>query len=284
MNKNLEKNNYFYRNLLPELFVKIEAGKPVNYKLILLGLAEYGFSPSKVEEIFSKRSIGKKRYRISVNPECYKEYDEIKQLIGMAVNSPKVLAATKGQSHKESASGAFCLIHTKEYEETPCTIMIENGVPRAAPKLKRNLLMIENFEVFLKYKQVLTFIEKECDLKISLDDWDVIYTQGSAILNKQFIPLLMSYTKVRCLFDLDFGGLITYCSLRERLNTDLKFLYPKNIIDWLFKFGFKLPEQESTQLKGLVTKSIQPKNIKQLIDIIIKADKKLEQEVYLFRN
>ena len=51
----------FYKQHLPALFEKIELGKPVHFKRLLLGLAECGVAPNEVEVIFDKKFLGKKR-------------------------------------------------------------------------------------------------------------------------------------------------------------------------------------------------------------------------------
>lgn len=274
-------NKSFYKQHLAALFEKIELGKPVHFKRLLLGLAECGIAPNEAETIFEKKFIGKKRYRVSVRPEAFLKYQQIKVFAQPKTTSERVQAAAKGKSHSKSTSGAFCLIHTEEYPSTPFTILIDNGVPRLLPKLKKNLLLIENFELFLSLESTLEFLNGKCRESVDLTEWDIIYSQGSGILNKQFIPLLMNYEKVLCLFDLDFGGLITFTTLRERLNSNIKFIYPTDYEYWIDNYGFEMPNAEHKQLKNLYLKGCHQKKTKRIMEALLKTRRKLEQEVYL---
>ena len=271
----------FYKQHLPALFEKIELGKPVHFKRLLLGLAECGVAPNEVEVIFDKKFLGKKRYRVSVKPDAFQKYKCLKLLPSNNDTPPRVLAAAKGASHSKSVSGTFCLIHTSTHKTSPFAITIDNGVPRELPALKKKLLLIENLELFLDLTSVFYFLEKKCKQHISLDDWDVIYSQGSGILNKQFIPLLLNYQKIVCLFDLDFGGLITFTTLRERLNTNITFIYPENYQQWITNYGFEMPTLEHKQLKNLYLKGCHQKKTKRIMEALLKDKRKLEQEVYL---
>lgn len=275
------KSKSFFKQHLHALFEKIELGKPVHFKRLLLGLAECGVSPNEVEKVFNKKALGKKRYRVSIKPESFQEYQRFKSMATHPVQSARVLAAAQGKSHSKSTSGAFCLIHTSEYKKNPFTIMIDNGVPRSVPSLKKKLLLIENFELFLRYETIIDFLKEKCGEQIDISDWDVVFSQGSGILNKQFLPFLMNYQKVHCLFDLDFGGLITFTTLKERLNTEIRFVYPIEIEEWVNKYGFEMPLQEMKQLKTLSIKRAHQKNTKRIIDTLLRSKKKLEQEVYL---
>lgn len=272
----------FFKQHLPALFEKIEMGKPVHYKRLLLGLAECGVYPNEVEKIFNKKALGKKRYRVSIKPQSFPEYQRIKSMaIPNTAPSPRVLAAALGKSHSKSTSGTFCLIHTEDHPSNPFTIMIDNGVPRVVPPLKKQLLLIENFELFLCYERILKFLKESCGESVSLKQWDVVFSQGSGILNKQFLPLLMNYERVLCLFDLDFGGLITFTTLKERLSTNISFAYPNEVESWVERFGFEMPQTEHKQLKTLFNKSNHQKDAKKVMELLLKSNRKLEQEVYL---
>ena len=275
------KKRSFFKQHLPALFEKIELGKPVHFKRLLLGLAECGVSPNEVEKVFNKKALGKKRYRVSIKPESFQEYQSFRSLVAQPIQSARVLAATQGKSHSKSTSGTFCLIHTSEHRENPYSIMIDNGLPRSVPSLKKKLLLIENFELFLRYETIIQFLKDKCGEQIDLKEWDVVFSQGSGILNKQFLPFLMNYQKVHCLFDLDFGGLITFTTLKERLNTEIRFVYPTDVEDWVDKYGFEMPPLEWKQLKNLSVKGMNQKKTKRIMDVLLRSGRKVEQEVYL---
>ena len=271
----------YYKQHLPALFQKIELGKPVHFKRFLLGLAECGISPNEVERILDKKFVGKKRYRVSIKPNSFKAYQELRAETCKGQINGRALAAAQGKSHSKSTSGTFCLIHTKQHQTTPFCIMIDSGVPRDVPQLNKNLLLIENFELFLNYQAMIDFVTHKCGMPVNLQEWDVIYSQGSGILNKQFVPLLMGYKKVVCLFDLDFGGVITYTTLKQRLNSDIQFAYPEDVEVWVQRYGFEMPNNECQQLKNLAGGAGIPKRAKKVIELLLKTKRKLEQEVYL---
>lgn len=284
--ENLAK--FYFKQDLQSHFEKIEDGKPVHYKRFLLGLAECGVAPNYVETIFTKQNIGKKRYKVTIKRESFEAYKDLrlKVLGGEYEPSDRVLAAATGRSHSKSASGAFGLIHTQEHLKSPFCFILDNGIPRELPKLKRKLLLIENIELFLRYQEVIYFINehKLSSQKISLHNYDVMFTQGSTILNKQYKPFLMNYENVDCLFDLDFGGLIIYSTLKKNFkDSKLRFLVPDNIDMFMDKYGFEMSSEESDKLIKLNKENMFCKEVKHLIKLLTTRKQKLEQEVYLLQ-
>ncbi|WP_210498275.1 hypothetical protein [Vibrio crassostreae] len=277
---------FFFKQDLKSHFEKIEDGKPVHFKRFLLGLAEAGVAPNQVDSIFTKQNVGKKRYKVTINRERFEDYKNLKvKVLGEEyVPSQRVLAAKDGKSHSKSASGAFGLIHTKDHQLSPYCFILDEGIPRELPNLKKKLLLIENFELFLRYKEVMTFIKsnKLSKQNINLDNYDIMYTQGSMILNKQFKPFLMNYKRVDCLFDLDFGGLIIYSTLKKNfINMSMQFLVPEGIDSFMDRYGFTMGDQEVDKLIKLNKENMFCKEVKSLIKLLTTRRQKLEQEVYL---
>ncbi|CAH7360290.1 conserved hypothetical protein [Vibrio chagasii] len=279
-NTNLAKSHF--KQFLPALFEKIELGKPTHYKRFLLGLAESGVCPNEVEHIFHVVNIGKKRYRVTINPESYQDYKELRQkcLIGGRVASAKAVAASTGKSHSKSASGVMCVMHTEEFQINPCCVILEQGIPRELPKLKKKLLLIENFELFIAYKEILAYVNQKTNYSVGLDEFDVLYSQGSTILNKQYRPFLMGYDQIFCLFDIDFGGLIIYEGLR-RFCSNAIFVVPNDAAYLIDTYGFAIPDDEEKKLKDLISNPNSPKIVKRVAKLMVEQGKKIEQEVYL---
>lgn len=269
---------------MPSHFEKIEDGKPVHFKRFLLGLAEVGVAPNWVDQIFSTVNVGKKRYKVSINPNRFDDYKaiKVKALGEQSRNDDRANAAKLGKSHSKSASGAFGLIHTSAHSITPFCFILDEGIPRELPELKKKLLLIENFELFLRYRDVLEIISKKqfSGKKYEMSAYDVMYTQGSMVLNKQFKPFLMQYDSIDCLFDLDFGGLIIYTTLAKTFN-NLKFLYPKNPDQYMDEYGFHMDEKEVQKLTSLQKGPSLTKDVKGILRFLITNKVKLEQEVYL---
>ncbi len=274
----------YFKQDLASHFEKIEEGKPVHFKRFLLGLAESGVTPNQVDQIFHKVNVGKKRYKVTISPSALSQYREIKSMVlgESYVPSARVVAAQKGKSHSKSASGAFGLIHTQDYQVSPFCFILDEGVPRELPRLKKRLLLIENMELFLCYKRVLDFINKNKLTAefVELSNCDVMYSQGSLILNKQFKPFLMNYEKIDCLFDLDFGGMIVYSTLKKSFK-NIRFLCPPNIDEFMDRYGFPMAGDEVDKLNKLMGENRYPKDVKRLITILTTRHQKLEQEVYL---
>lgn len=276
----MSKKSHFKQHL-PEIFIKIEEGKPVHFKRFLLGLAEAGIPPNEVDYIFDVINIGKKRYKVTIKPKYLECYKNIKfKSASYSKVSEKVVAATIGKSHSKSSSGTFGLLHTSEYTNNPYCFVLDEGIARELPKLKRKLLLIENLELFLNYKRIMKFINENTKHKVKLSEFDVMYSQGSMVLNKQFTPFLMSYSEVLCLFDLDFGGIITFSNLKKKLDKTT-FLLPDDFDRYIKLYGFSSPKSEIQRLKELLNSENQPKDIKSVIKYLLKTEKKLEQEVYL---
>lgn len=279
------KKTYFRQDLTSH-FEKIEDGKPVHFKRFLLGLAEAGISPNQVDVIFQKRNIGKKRYRVKILPESLELYKKLKSdSLGVMSSegvSEKVLAAAGGRSHSKSASGAYALIHTQSHQVSPFCVMLDSGIPRELPKLNKKLLLIENMELFLRYKEVIELIRLHgmSRYPVELSDYDVMYSQGSVILNKQYRPLLMAYERIDCLFDLDFGGIIVYSTLQKHFK-NTRFLKPEKLDGFMERYGFCMSGDEVSKLIKLNNENKFTKDVKELIRILTARRQKLEQEVYL---
>ncbi len=276
----------FFKQDLSSHFEKIESGRPIHFKRFLLGLAELGVPPNQVERIFDKQNVGKKRYKVRIRPEALSLYKELRgksltQAEASAL-SDKVAAARYGRSHSKSASGAYALIHTQEYPTSPFCIVLDSGIPRELPKLNRRLLLIENMELFLRYQQVMK-LATELGMvtgDIDLFGYDVMYSQGSVVLNKQYKPLLMAYDRIDCLFDLDFGGIVVYSALKREFK-NARFLLPRDCEAYIDRYGFDMPKNEVDKLHKLASETNFSKQVKGLIRLLTTRRKKLEQEVYL---
>ncbi|MDK9790684.1 hypothetical protein [Vibrio sp. D431a] len=271
-----------FKQYLSALFEKIELGKPTHYKRFLLGLAESGITPNEVEHIFQVVNIGKKRYRVTIKPSAYDDYRKLKlKAIGSdKTTSQKAVAAASGKSHSKSASGAMCILHTESHQLNPHCVILDQGIPRELPELKKKILLIENFELFLEYQAMMKFITENTSHAVDLKDYDVMFSQGSAILNKQYRPFLMGYQEVLCLFDIDYGGLVIFDGLRK-VCSGAKFLVPKDVDKLIDEYGFEITKEEASKLKAMTGNSSLPKVVKTVAKTILLKGKKVEQEVYL---
>lgn len=257
----------------------------MHFKRFLLGLAESGVTPNEVEYIFHVVNVGRKRYRVTIKPESYQEYRDLRiRCLGEGKQcSAKAVAAATGKSHSKSASGVMCILHTEGHQLNPCCIMLDQGIPRELPSLKTKIVLIENFELFLEYKAVLKYISNNSGCDIDLSEYDVMYSQGSAILNKQYRPFLMGYKEVLCVFDIDYGGLVIYDGLRK-VCSKARFFVPRETERLLDAYGFAISKEEASKLKSMVSDSSLPKVVKSVAKLIFDARKKVEQEVYLLES
>jgi len=276
-----------FKQHIPALLEKIDKGKPVFFKRLLIGLAEDGVSPTETQRMFETTNIGNGRQSVKVATTSLYDYRELRsKYLPESKVSPKAIAAVNGQSHSKSSSGAMLQIYTTENDTNPYCIMIEDGIPRAVPVLKNKLLLIENLELFIHYKKIIDYINKNCRRiyggSIDLESWDIAYSQGSGILSKQHLSVLSRYEVIECLFDLDYGGYITYITLKTRLRgIKVKFLAPTDH-DKVFKqYGFEMPQSEHTQIAKILKGTRHPKQLKEIMKIALKHRLKVEQEVYL---
>ncbi|ELP6119202.1 TPA: hypothetical protein I7730_14695 [Vibrio vulnificus] len=276
-----------FKQHIPALLDKIDKGKPVFFKRLLIGLAEDGFPPAETQQMFETTNIGNGRQCVKIATSklnCYREL-RARYLRELEV-SPKAIAAVKGQSHSKSSSGAMLQIYTHENDANPYCVLIENGIPRAVPNLKKKLLLIENLELFIHYKKVLEYINKKCGRvhggEVALTSWDIAYSQGSGILNKQHLSVLSRYQVIECLFDLDYGGYITYITLKNRLRgVKVKFLAPTEFNKVFEQYGFEMPQSEYIQIENMLKGGRHSKIFKEIMKTALRHRLKVEQEVYL---
>lgn len=244
---------------------KIEQGLPIDWdrfwKAIPVG-------HKKVEDFkISKFGVGKK-YLVSF------KNDEIKQKYLPAENvSERVAAASLGDSHKGKVSVASLPtydLRTGVYSLLVCsnTSVIQQG------KEHSRAVIIENKEIFFAGDKLNRILEIN---GIGSLDVDVILGNGNEISNGYFTRFLESYEQILCILDHDYGGLLTYNTIKKHLKTDVFFCLPSNVKVWLDCFK-KTPTSENF---SRAIKLCQLHNLQELENAFRLTSRFMEQELLL---
>lgn len=251
---------------------KIANNTPINYQAFLKVLPE-GIRED-VQLIANLTFLKGNMYRVQI--PCDELLSRLKELTIKPTNRSE--ASILGDSHKEKTSVSFMLaFHEKCHAIHPETIIITRTSVNIQFTPKKQLLIVENSELFFASDILFTQINKIFDLKLTLNDTDLIYGSGNQIthhLNQQF---LAQYDSVICFLDYDLGGLTIFTGLKNMLGNTASFLEPPT--KKLDKYFVKMPESSEHYFSAL--KKAQTLGLMKLHSCLLSQKAFMEQEVIL---
>lgn len=212
----------------------INEGKPINllaFRTIISQLSlRHRFELSDISAIKQK----KERYLVTeIHPLLLQEL----QRYTAQGTGDRISAARQNASHNHNVIGSYLLVIQNASKDTcqhPVLITFD-GVggliyPNSSDQKTqaKNVLILENRQLFLRWQQTISFLELNCGFFCS--DFDIVFGAGNEIANPLHTTFLSKYGKMYFCFDIDLGGASIAKSLINRLpNTPYEFLMPYDI-------------------------------------------------------
>jgi hypothetical protein len=187
--------------------------------------------------IFNHRKLAAKTYRVTINDNV--AFTQL--LIDSAPTDDRVMAAQQGDSHKMATSQSCLLIyHEQLTDRRPDTVLIDNDRLLQSFRPKKVLVIIENEENFFRYAEMLPLLSGFFGRTLDLSGCDIILGGGNRITKALNFRFLLQYHSVLCAFDLDFGGLSMFNTLKKGLQgsftQQIELLMPRDFGPWLDAF------------------------------------------------
>lgn len=253
---------------------QIKNAKPINFNCFASVFVNTTGMPTKaLYEIFIAEKITQSGFLVSViDPH---RFDLLLAEYPLQTISNRVTAAKAGNSHQHRVSVSMIVLMPACKTHPVVVLNDENTGINSPIPLSRNLLVIENQEVFLQKENIL----KQLSPKFSNNEPDIAYASGNAITNRLNKDFFMHYQHINCLLDLDIGGLEIFASLVNLTShPSLHFLIPSNAPLLLAKSQIKLEEKHLKRLRNLAEccPALLP-----AFKLILASGKMLEQENYL---
>lgn len=253
----------------------ISSGKVVNRQSVMKAWQAAGLLVSDMDETFDFSGGARTPARI-VNVEAF---GRLVAHYGEAVDmTSKSTAAISGNSHRFASRHSISLVCSFTNPHPVAVVSSTGGV--SAP---RNIgpvgIIVENIELFVRFKETLQFCVENAGLDESLlNTIEVIYGAGSAVISSPSAAFLRGFSCLYCLPDMDAGGLEICVKLQGKIpEIGIEVLYPDTLSQMLERAGEPLSDTERTRILLLSNNKLVSGPAK----ILLKTEKKLEQEVYL---
>ena len=281
--KTVEKLNFILDNLE-------STGYITNVDQLMRFLKQLGISLMRFEEAIGQRLADYANSEIRIaNRE---EWDSIRIQVGRNVDlTNKFTAAMTGHTHKAKAGGLL-VVHPNNADHPVVALgeTAKNWYLNYRPENK--VVLVENQALMTHYQQTRQFIKAE--LSHSIDpSYDLAFSSGMQALSEEYVGFYQYYKGIIALFDLDLGGLnqiLTIAKICAKLNLTFDCCYPNSAEERIKSgTGSQISPEER---KGLIGAVRRIEKCDSLIDshkvrligltkLILKYERKLEQEVYL---
>lgn len=277
------------------LFIKylnrIEDKKLINIKQFIQCAQLNACSETELLKIFSWKKIKSTHYQITIlNPLHFNQLKSRFQAESLTPVSNRVQASLLGQSHNQTVSGSMLIVLGYQQGLPQVVICDEKGNFKTTHSLHQHLLVIENLENFLALIQQTHAKRIELLSKWLDAPWpcDIVYGEGNTISNKLHQKFLSQYDIIRCLLDIDLGGLTIFKNIYNLLQaaqttqipthiTTCEFVLSDYFLKKYHQYGQQLTNQQYIQLIN----SDCPLILQPVYTLLKKNKKFAEQEILL---
>ncbi|MFK5985634.1 MAG: hypothetical protein QM479_09425 [Pseudomonadota bacterium] len=268
------------------LFIKylnrIKDKKLINIKQFIQCAQLNACSETELLKIFSWKKIKATHYQITIlNPSLFNQLKSRFQAKSLTPVSNRVQASLLGQSHSQAVSGSMLIVLGYQQNLPQVVICDEKGNYKTTHSLHQHLLVIENLENFLALIKQTHAKRIELLAKWLDAPWpcDIVYAEGNSISNKLHQKFLSQYNIIRCLLDIDLGGLTIFKNIYNLVlpGTQCEFVLSDYFLKKYHQYGHPCSEQQYLQLINY-----QCPIILQTVYTLLKKNKKFaEQEILL---
>lgn len=223
---------------------KIKNGEAFNFSAFLRLLPE-----RLQEEVRINATVGfKSKDKASVSISCEKLMERLQAIT--IEPTDRVSATLQGDSHRVKTSTSYLFVYHEQSKGIhPDTVVSNNETTSFNFKPKKQVVIIENSELFFAHNTLFSKMNKAFGLSLSFKNTDLIFGSGNQISNQYNKTFLNQYDSILCFFDYDFGGLKIFKAIKNMIGNKALFLEPQlHCLDHLF---LKPPKNEEQYKKAL---------------------------------
>ena len=251
---------------------KLESGEAFNYSAFLSLL------PEQLKEAVRGHATVNfiKKDLANVEISC----DELqKRLYELTiVPDDRVSATLLGNSHKVKTSTSYLFVYHQECAGVhPDTIVSNEDDVHLCFKPKKQVVIVENSELFFSKNVLFTQMNKAFSLSLSFDNTDLIFGSGNHVSNQYNQKLLNQYDSVLCFFDYDLGGLTIFKAIKNMMGDKASLVEPQ--LNKLDHFFVKRPNNAEQYKKAL--NAALELGLKELYKTLLAKNAFMEQEAIL---
>ncbi len=252
---------------------KINNNQPINIDLFLKSAEPYSLTETQLLKILNWKKIKAKIYSVSVLND--KAFNELMKQYPFSPIANRIDASIAGNSHSKAVSGSMLSLLAHKNSFPQLVIFSSNGNYQTPTSLHNNLLIIENLENFL------SLIQQPDKLNIWLgEEWscDIVYAQGNVISNQIHQKFFSQYDKIRCLLDIDLGGLDIFKNINKLASSShFEFVFSHYYFKKYIQYCNPLTQQQKLKIQ----QTNYPHALDRVIKIILKYNQFAEQEILL---
>ena len=254
---------------------KISHNQVINLGLFLKSAEQLSLSETQLLKILSWKKIKAKLYSITIVNNT--AFNELRLHYPLTPIMDRIDASTAGNSHSKRVSGSMLSLLAYQHSFPQVILFSMDGEYQTPALLNKNLLIIENLENFL------AIISQPDKLSLWLDEqWpcDIVYAQGNAISNQLHQKYFSTYAKIRCLLDIDLGGLNIFKNIKALVSSSqCEFVFSDYYFAKYIQYGKPLTQQQRLKVQH----GHYPKALEKVRTIILKHNQFAEQEILLCR-
>ncbi len=263
-----------------EYLLAIQDARKVDWEKLLQILTKSGIKPGTTSRILSPQSQYDPKTLIDVlDAEAFTRWLE---RFPPPVNVvDRVSAAQAGDSHTRSVTGSLLNVFRLDWAEPRTAVSWDGKDWSQRPDPGTHLLLVENLENFLRPKETLNLVIKQCGMVDSPDKVTLAFGSGNAASKACHLFYYQHFASVNCLFDLDVGGIQIYENIKALLAPLMmkpRFLIPDNVESRLQSSQWPLSAEDRTKIFNAQVTSPE---LAPLLKLMHEKRKKLEQETYL---
>lgn len=244
--------------------LKLKTSKELNYSMVPKTLLEELLS----ENLVVVRTLTPKRKKVLINEHFLEVYKDIEKLEDISTRAQLIQASTHTKKISISPQDGLYINGNCKIQNVQLPIFDKSAIfLKELPKIDGDIPVVglENYENLLYFESLLKHFQEE----------NILFVYR----NKAMREFFRTITNKKIYFgDFDLAGISIYLNEILPLDKTIKFFIPKDLDILLPKFGNRyLYEKHLDKYKNL---SSENKNIQDIIEIIHKNQKSLEQEYF----
>jgi len=265
-----------------EFLSAIRAGIPIEWHRLLNVMSKNDIPPGTLILCLAPESRLTQRTQVRIVDESL--FTDIEsQFPSPTPITDRVSASHTGKSHSQSVEGNALMIQYHPWQKPEVAVSWDGRRWSPPPPENTSLVIVENLQNFLRYRETLDLITADCDIEDQPEQLILAFGAGNAAAKVCNLSYYRQFRNVYTLFDLDMGGVKTYANLKSLLGpADMtpRFLAPRNFEQYLERSQWHLTQDERSAV--YLARGKHPE-LAPLLTCMYTKGKKLEQETYLER-
>lgn len=248
-----------------QTLLKLKEQKELNFSTIPSGLLKILLDEKSVVI----KTISRRKKRVTTNDIFFEIYKDLENISVAKSRKELINENTHTKIKKISPQNGLYLNGNCEILSIKLPLFDKSAIfLKEIPKIDENILVIvvENFENLVYWEKQVRYFQKD----------NILFV----FRNKKMLEFIKNLkNKIIYFGDFDLAGIDIFQTQIKSLNENIEFFIPKNIGKLINDFGSReLFSKQFNKYQNIKSKNA---TIKELINIIIKYQKSLEQEFFI---